>query len=89
MIVVSGREFRANQGKYIDMVVDGRDLVLKLRGKGCFKIVPVSEDDTLMSKEDLYAKIDHSVKQAEEGKVTRQQAGESVEDFIGRLLCTD
>ena len=56
MIVVSGREFRANQGKYIDMVVDGRDLVLKFRGKGCFKIVPVNEDDTLMSKRNFMQK---------------------------------
>jgi len=89
MLVVSGREFRANQGKYIDMVVNGCDLVLKLRGKGSFKIVPVSEDDTLMSKEEFYAKIDRSIKQIEEGKVTRQQDGESVEEFIDRLLCTD
>jgi antitoxin (DNA-binding transcriptional repressor) of toxin-antitoxin stability system len=89
MIVVSGREFRANQGKYIDMVVDGRDLVLKFRGKGSFKIVPVSEDDTLMSKEEFYAKIDHSIKQVAEGKVTRQHDGESVKEFIDRLLCTD
>ena len=89
MIVVSGIEFRANQGKYIDMVVDGRDLVLKFRGKGSFKIVPIREDDTLMSKEEFYAKIDHSIKQIEEGKVTRQYDGESVEEFIDRLLCTD
>lgn len=89
MIVVSGREFRANQGKYIDMVVDGNDLVLKFRGKGSFKVVPISEDDSLMSKKEFYAKIDHSIKQIEEGKVIRQHDGESVEEFIDRLLCTD
>ena len=89
MIVISGREFRANQGKYIDMVVGGHDLVLKFRGKGSFKIVPVREDDTLMSKEEFYAKLDHSLKQAKEGKVIRQRDGESVEEFINRLLCTD
>lgn len=27
------------------------------------------EDDTLMTEEEFYAKIDHSIKQAEEGKV--------------------
>ena len=67
MIVVSGREFRANQGKYIDMVVDGRDLVLKFRGKGCFKIVPVNEDDTLMSKEEFYAKSFYKTSRGRKG----------------------
>ena len=91
MITVSGSEFRANQGKYIDMVVNGQDLILKFRGKGAFKIVPIKEDDdqTAMSEEEFYARIDHSLKQAEEGKVIRQQDGESVEAFIDRLLCTD
>jgi len=42
-----------------------------------------------MSEEEFYARIDHSLKQAEEGKVIRQQDGESVEAFIDRLLCTD
>ena len=42
-----------------------------------------------MSKEEFYAKIDHSIKQVEEGKVTRQRDGESVKEFIDRLLCTD
>lgn len=88
-MIISGREFRANQGKFIDMVMGGRDLILKFRGKGSFRIVPLKEDDTLMSKEEFYARIDHSIKQYEEDKVTRQQDGESVEDFVNRLLCTD
>ena len=89
MIIVSGKEFRANQGKYIDMAINGQDLILKFRGKGLFKIVPVEEDDAAISEEEFYARIDHSLKQAEEGKVIRQQDGESVEAFIDRLLCTD
>lgn len=36
MLVVSGREFRANQGKYIDMVVNGCDLVFKTSGERQF-----------------------------------------------------
>jgi hypothetical protein len=42
-----------------------------------------------MSKEEFYAKIDHSIKQFEEGKVARQRDDETTEDFINRLLCTD
>lgn len=91
MITVSGREFRANQGKYLDMVINGQELTLKLRGKGAFKIIPVKEEDdeATMSEKEFYAKIDYSLKQAEEGSVTRQHDGESVDAFIERLLCTD
>ena len=91
MITVSGREFRANQGKYLDMVINGQELTLKLRGKGAFKIIPVQEEDdeATMSEKEFYAKIDHSLKQAEEGSVTRQHDGESVDAFIERLLCVD
>ena len=91
MITVSGREFRANQGKYLDMVINGQELTLKLRGKGAFKIIQVKEEDdeATMSEKEFNAKIDHSLKQAEEGSVTRQRDGESVDAFIERLLCTD
>ena len=89
MIIVSSREFRANQGKYLGMAAKGEDVVLQSRGNGSFKITPITSDDTLMSKEVLYAKIDRAVRQFEEGKVTRQGESESVGDFVKRLLCTD
>lgn len=47
MIVISTREFRANQNKYLGMAADGEDIVLKSRGWGNFKIVPVSTNDAL------------------------------------------
>jgi len=41
-----------------------------------------------IDKENYYSKIDHSIEQAENGDVIKQQDGESVEQFIDRLLCT-
>jgi hypothetical protein len=35
------------------------------------KTVPAMDDDTLMSKEDFFAKIDHSLQQAREGKIAK------------------
>lgn len=40
------------------------------------------EDDTLMTEEEFYAKIDLSIKQAEEGKVTRVKK-EDLKAFLG------
>lgn len=39
-----------------------------------------------MNKEEFYAKIDHSLQQVKEGRVTRQHDGETVTEFIDRLL---
>jgi prevent-host-death family protein len=89
MIVISSREFRENQGKYLDLASSGQDVVLKSRGRGSFKITPISIDDSLMSEEEFYAKIDHSIKQAKDGQVIKQRKDESVEEFINRLSCTE
>jgi hypothetical protein len=88
MKIISTRDFRANQTKFLEMANNGEDIVLKSRRQGSFKLQPIKSDAS-MNKAEFYAKIDRSIKQAEEGKVVRQQDGEAVEDFIDRLLCTD
>ena len=42
-----------------------------------------------MSEKELYEKLDRSIMQAKEGKVIRQQDGESIDDFVNRMLCTE
>ena len=83
MLVISTREFREKQGKYIDMIINGEDIVLKARGKGSFKITQVTKDDTLMSKEDFFAKIERSVQQAKEGKVKKIKSIKDIDTFLG------
>jgi antitoxin (DNA-binding transcriptional repressor) of toxin-antitoxin stability system len=41
----------ANQTKFLDMVNNGEDIILKSREKGSFKLVPVSKNDMLINKE--------------------------------------
>ena len=68
MLVISSREFRANQGMYLGLAAEGKDVLLKSRGKGSFKIVPVADDDTLMSKEEYFAMLDRGLQNINEGK---------------------
>lgn len=89
MIVISSREFRANTGKYLDMVSQGQDVILRSRSLGSFRLTPVAEGDRVMSEKEFYAKIDHSIQQAHEGKVIRQRDEESVGEFVDRLLCIE
>ena len=68
MLVISGKEFRANQGKYLGLAAEGTDVLLKSRRKGSFRIIPVTEDNTLMSKEAYFALLDRGLQSIREGK---------------------
>jgi len=51
MIVISTREFRDKQKYYLDKVDEGVVVIIQ-RGKNkSYKIIPVTENDTLISKE--------------------------------------
>lgn len=49
MQVVSAREFRANQGKFLNAAINGQSVLLKSRF-GVFKISPVAEEDMLTTR---------------------------------------
>jgi len=85
MIIVSSREFRDKQKSYLDRVDEGVELLIR-RGKNkSYKIIPVKEDDTLMSKEEFFAKIDKALEEAEQGKVTRITSKEELSAFFDSL----
>ena len=44
MTIVSTRDFRANQGKYLGMALEGHDVVLRSR-RGIFRLTPIEEDE--------------------------------------------
>jgi antitoxin YefM len=51
MLIISSREFRDNQASYLDRVDNGEEILLQ-RGKNkSYKIVPISEVDTVINKE--------------------------------------
>ena len=85
MVVVSSREFRANQRKYFDLA-RANDVVITSRSHGSYRLVPIAEDDTLIDKATLEAKIRQGIADYEAGKVHRMKEGESSEDFLGRLI---
>ena len=82
MLVVSSREFRDNQRKYFDSVDNGEQVVVQ-RGKDrSYKLVPITHDDTCMTKEEFYAKIEHSLQQVREGKVQTLDM-DKLDEFLG------
>ena len=85
MLVISTREFRERQGAYLGRAKNGEDIVLKSRENGSFKLVPVTENDVLMSKEDFFAKIDRAVQSIKEGKGTTVHSKKELLKFLDSL----
>ncbi len=85
MEIISAREFRSHQGKYFDMVKRGIDIIIKSRNRGSFKITPVTEDDTLMTKEEFFAKIDRGIEQIKNGEYLRFDTYEEFEKYADSL----
>ena len=84
MLVVSTREFRDNQKSYLDKIDSGIEILIQRGKKKSYKIVPVKEDDTLISKEDFFAKIDRALLEAKEGKIYSMLQDESLSAFLKR-----
>lgn len=86
MVIVTSRDFRANQSMYFE-IAKNQDVIVTCRNKGSFRIVPVKEDDTLISKEELYAKIEKGIAEHEMNPGLSMGEHESGEEFINRILC--
>ena len=70
MIVVTGRDYRANLAKYYGLAQKGEDVVAKAR-YGSWKVVPITEDDVVVNKRDLPQELRNAlmeVKESMEGK---------------------
>ena len=70
MLVISSREFRQNQKYYLDLV-DKNEKIIVQRGKDkSYKIVPTTQNDTVLSEEEFVEKINHSIRQALDGNLS-------------------
>ena len=85
MVIINSRQFRSNQSKYLGMVANGESIILRSRSYGSFKIVPVTEDDTLMSKEEFYRRVDNGIRQLQEGKYTAISNKQELDEFLEAL----
>lgn len=59
MTIVSTRDFRANQGKYLVMALEGHDVVLSSR-RGRFRLTPVVDEEE--PKRDVTAEVCQALK---------------------------
>lgn len=85
MITVSSREFRSKQKSYLDKAANGAEVLITRGKKEAFRLVKVTEDDTLMSKEAFFARIERAIADVKEGKTYQMLPDESLDDFLNRM----
>ena len=65
MVVVSTRDFRTNQTKYLNMAKSGEHVVLKSRA-GNFRISPEDGEDTIDAPHDLMKELKNALTEVKE-----------------------
>ena len=83
MVVVSTRDFRTNQTKYLNLVKAGEHVVLKSR-VGSFRIFPDDGSDNIDAPRDLMKELKNAlmeVKEAIAGKCKLQSAESLLDEF--------
>lgn len=70
IIEVTSREFREKQKSFFDKADNGEKIIIKRRNKKSYVLTPVDEDDLYFTPK-MMKKIEQSVQEAKEGKVTR------------------
>ncbi len=82
MLIVSTGEFRGKQKSYLDKVDNGTELIIQRSKNRSYKIVPVEEDDTLMTKEEFFARIDRARSETGGIVITNQEELEAYLDSL-------
>lgn len=73
LMIVTGREFRARQGKYISAAFSGQDVVVRSR-RGSFRIIPVHDvDNTSSASPELEEQLSSALKEVKDSMEGKQQ----------------
>ena len=84
MVVVSTREFRANQTHYLNLAKLGERVILKSR-VGSFRIFPETDDNGLVDMpHDLVVELKDALKEAKEA-ITGKRKLQSAESLLANL----
>lgn len=85
MLIISSSEFRDNQKSYFDKVDEGVEILIQRSKNKSYRLVPIREDDMLISKEELLAKINISLQQIKDGKFTALETKQDITNFLASL----
>lgn len=67
-------------------IIAENENLMKRAAKYLKKLATQEKDETLMTKEEFFAKIDESLQQAREGKVHEMLPDETLDEFLERVV---
>lgn len=87
MMIISTREFRANQTHFLNLARKGEDVILKSRNSGSFRLTPVEEgkNECRDITDELVAAL-RQVKDHMDGKITLKTADSLIDELRDNSL---
>lgn len=83
MVVVSTRDFRTNQTKYLNLAKSGEHVVLRSRA-GSFRILPEDSKDTIDTPRDLIKELKNALTEVKEA-IAGDRVLQSAESLLDEL----
>ena len=81
MIIITSREFRENQKKYLDLVDKNKQVVIKRRNRS-YQLKPITEDDRFFSNPEVIAEIMAGAEEIKKGKYIKVKK-EDLDKYLG------
>ena len=84
IIQTTSRQFRDKQKDFFDMADKGEKVIIRRGKKQAYILTPIDDKDVYFTPA-MLDKINRSIKQIEEGKVTKIETEEELKQFLENL----
>jgi hypothetical protein len=81
---ITSRQFREKQKDIFELADKGEKVIIKRGRKQAYTLMPIDKDDLYFTSK-MLEKIDLSIQQAKEGKVTKINSKEELISFLDNL----
>ncbi len=82
---IMAREFRDKQKSIFDCADNGEKIIIRRGKKKAYLLVPLEEEADLFFTPQMYAKIDKSIEEVNNGECVKLQSKEDLAKFLEKL----
>ena len=87
IIQTTSRQFRDKQKDFFDLADRGEKVIIRRGKKQAYLLTPIDDEDVYFTPA-MLDKINRSIKQVKEGKVTKIETQEDLNQFLDNLWIT-
>ena len=84
IIQTTSRQFRDKQKDYFELADKGEKVIIRRGKKQAYLLTPIDDEDVYFTPA-MLDKINRSIKQVKEGKVTKIETEEELNQFLDNL----